>query len=56
MGEIVTLIKTMVNPADWRENGGIVGHLEEIDGKLIVTGTVGMHEKIRQLLESLRRK
>lgn len=56
--DIAGMIKDAVDPDSWRDKGGTVGSMqipsEDFDGLLIVTQTKENHEKVRQLLDSLR--
>jgi beta-lactamase regulating signal transducer with metallopeptidase domain len=52
--EVTDLIKETVDPDSWRENGGTVGAMREIQGQLIVTQTPQIHQQIAALLTQLR--
>jgi hypothetical protein len=53
--ELVTdLIKETVDPDSWRENGGSVGALRELQGQLIITQTQENQRQIAVLLDQLR--
>ena len=52
--DILTLIKETVAPDSWRENGGSVGAIRELNGQLIVTQTSANHKELVNLLEQLR--
>jgi beta-lactamase regulating signal transducer with metallopeptidase domain len=52
--QICDLIKESVDVDSWRENGGSVGSMRELDGQLIVTQTEVNHRDLAKLLEQLR--
>src|SRR5687768_2242807 len=41
---IHSLIQDTVDPESWRDNGGAIGALRELEGQLIVTQTAEYHE------------
>lgn len=49
--QIMDLLRQTIDPDSWRENGGSVGSLRELNGQLIVTQTGSAQ---RQLLDLLR--
>ena len=51
---IVTLITTTVQTDAWEINGGTIGRISELDGKLVVTATPEMLRQVAALLETLR--
>lgn len=52
--QVTDLIKETVDPDSWRENGGSVGALREIQGQLIITQTQENQRSIAVLLDQLR--
>ena len=52
--EIVRLITETVSPQSWRDAGGSVGSVRELQGQLIITATPEMHDSIAQLIRQLR--
>ena len=52
--EITTLIPETVAPDSWRDNGGTVGSIRELQGQLIVTQTPENQRQLVNLLEQLR--
>ena len=52
--EIRSLMQETVDPESWRDNGGSVGAMRELDGQLIVSQTATNHEQIVHLLAQLR--
>jgi hypothetical protein len=52
--EITTLIKETVDPDSWRDNGGSVGLIRELQGQLIVSQTGENQRGVVSLLEQLR--
>ncbi|MCE2653378.1 MAG: type II and III secretion system protein [Planctomycetaceae bacterium] len=51
---IVQLIQNTVAPETWRDNGGDVGSIQELNGTLIVHSTPRNHREIQGLLSKLR--
>lgn len=51
---VMQLITDSVDPMSWKANGGLVGNIQEFDGAFVVEQTPANHEKIGQLLKSLR--
>lgn len=51
---LVKLITDSVSPDSWRDAGGSVGAIKEINGVLVVTQTVQSHKEIETLLSGLR--
>ena len=49
------LISENVAPDAWRDAGGTVGSIREIDGRFVITATPPMHDDIARLLELLRK-
>ena len=49
------LIMDNVDPDSWRESGGTIGLVSELNGKLVITQTEGNHAAIRKLLDELAR-
>lgn len=52
--EIISLIQETVDPDSWRENGGNVGAIRELQGQLIVTQTPENQEQLTNLLSQFR--
>ena len=51
---LTKLITDTVEPDSWKENGGTIGALREMNGRLIVTQTTETHRQINDLLHALR--
>jgi hypothetical protein len=51
--ELVDLIKTVVAPDTWRDNGGTVGAIRVLNGQLIVNQTLENHDQLAGLLTEL---
>jgi hypothetical protein len=49
------LIFENVAPDAWRDAGGTIGTVREIDGRFVITATPAMHEDVVRLLELLRK-
>ncbi|HET6248462.1 MAG TPA: hypothetical protein VFE47_12240 [Tepidisphaeraceae bacterium] len=49
-------IETRIDPDSWRDNGGTIGNLRELQGQLIVTQTKRAHARIKARLDILRRE
>jgi beta-lactamase regulating signal transducer with metallopeptidase domain len=54
VSHITTLVKETVDPDSWRDNGGSVGQLRELQGQLIVTQTRDNQRQLVRLLTQLR--
>jgi general secretion pathway protein D len=54
VAEITSLMQETVSPDSWRDAGGTVGSLRELNGQLIVTQTPENQRQIEGLLEQLR--
>ena len=52
--QLIGLIRAEVEPEMWRENGGPLGAISEINGQLVFTGTPLMIEQAQTLLDELR--
>ncbi len=52
--EIVNLIEETVAPSSWRDRGGIIGNISEINGQLVVTQNTAGQRAIGDLLGKLR--
>ncbi|MHC4415854.1 MAG: type II secretion system protein GspD [Planctomycetota bacterium] len=52
--EIVSIVQENVDPDGWRDLGGDTGTLQELNGNLIITNTLGNHRAIEGLLSQLR--
>ncbi len=51
--EIITAITSIIAPDTWRDQGGILGSIRELNGTLIITQTFENQEEVRQLLIQL---
>ncbi|MGD2110211.1 MAG: hypothetical protein PVI86_12585 [Phycisphaerae bacterium] len=51
---IIELIQNTVAPDSWRENGGTIGTIEEINGQLVVTQNSAGQQQVGDLLGKLR--
>jgi hypothetical protein len=54
--ELTYLIKDTTDPESWRDAGGTIGAIHDFNGLLVITQTPVNHERIRKLLDELRRK
>ena len=54
VAEIVDLIQDNVAPQSWRDRGGVVGHISEINGQLVITQNSSAQRAIGDLLGKLR--
>lgn len=52
--ELMKVIEDTVDADSWRDNGGSVGAIRELAGRLIITQTPTNHRKIVNLLRTLR--
>jgi hypothetical protein len=52
---LTRMITEYVAPYMWRDNGGTIGNIREINGRLLITATPQMHEEIGALLELIRK-
>jgi len=52
--QIVTVIQQGVDADSWKENGGDVGSITELNGLLVITNTAKNHKEITGLLSKLR--
>jgi general secretion pathway protein D len=52
--KIIDLIESTIAPDSWRDRGGSVGMIKEINGQLVITQNSSGHQRIRGLLSSLR--
>jgi Flp pilus assembly secretin CpaC len=52
--EIVDTIQTIVAPDSWREKGGTIGSIRELNGQLIVNQTADNQTAVYNLLQQLR--
>ena len=52
--KIIHLIEETVAPDSWRDRGGSVGAMQEINGQLVVTQNSASHRQISGLLDKLR--
>jgi general secretion pathway protein D len=54
VAEIIQLIQDNVAPQSWRDRGGNVGHISEINGQLVITQNSSAQRAIGDLLGKLR--
>lgn len=52
--ELIRLIEDTVDTDTWKDNGGSIGMIRELAGRLIITQTPANHRKIVNLLRTLR--
>jgi general secretion pathway protein D len=52
--QIITLITETIATDSWKDNGGLVGSIQELGGQLIITQTPENHGLITDLLRKLR--
>jgi len=52
--KVIQLIEETVAPESWRDRGGSVGSMQEINGQLVVTQNSAAHRQISGLLDKLR--
>lgn len=52
--EILDTIRAVVAPESWRETGGTIGSIRELNGQLIVNQTSDNHVAVYNLLQQLR--
>ena len=52
--EVSTYLRDMIDPDSWRDNGGSVGAIRHMSGRLLVTQTPTNHRRLQQALEDLR--
>lgn len=52
--ELLELIRNTIAPDSWRESGGTVASIAEINGQLVVTQTASSHGELQDLLGKLR--
>ena len=51
---LLKLVQQMVMPETWKSNGGAVGDISELNGKLVVQNTQAAQEKVAELLKLMR--
>jgi bla regulator protein blaR1 len=54
IGSLMQLIESSCSPKSWIENGGSIGSIVPYKGLLTITTTSEIHDKIHQVLETLR--
>ncbi len=54
MRRILEIIQTNVDFEGWRDNGGMTGVVQELNGNLIITNTARNHREVQGLLNQLR--
>lgn len=52
--QLIDLIQGTVDPDSWRDHGGAIGAIKEINGQLVITQNTAAHRKISGLLDKLR--
>ncbi len=52
--QIIDMIQQNISPESWRETGGSIGTIKEINGQLVVTQNSAVHGQIGDLLGKLR--
>ncbi|MFT3684468.1 MAG: hypothetical protein QM783_05985 [Phycisphaerales bacterium] len=52
--QIISVIEQGVDPESWKENGGDIGSVTELNGLLVITNTAHNHKEITGLLSKLR--
>ncbi|NOT01614.1 MAG: hypothetical protein HOP29_13410 [Phycisphaerales bacterium] len=52
--ELVSLIRRTIDPDTWRETGGGIGSITEVNGQLVITQTPSGQARIGGLLQKLR--
>lgn len=55
MSDLTTIVTDQVDPESWRDAGGSIGSIRDFDGRMIVTTTPAIHEKVAKLLETIRK-
>jgi hypothetical protein len=54
VARLTDCIKSVVSPDTWRDNGGTIGSIQQLDSILIISQTRDNHHQIEQLLTQLR--
>lgn len=54
VGEFIRLIQETVAPDTWRERGGSIGSIQELNNQLVVTQNTAAQEQVSNLLGQLR--
>ena len=54
VAEIINLIRKTIESGSWRENGGTVASISELNGNLVITQTSDAHGRVQSLLGKLR--
>lgn len=52
--DITQAITDLITPDEWADNGGIIGSIRQVGGRLIIRQTPANHRKIARLLDELR--
>ena len=50
----IKLIESTVASDSWKDNGGSIGSIQELSGKLVITQTPDNHHAIEKVLEAMR--
>jgi hypothetical protein len=56
LDQLKSVIGETIDPDSWREAGGTIGSMQDFNGMLIISQTPAAHERIKKLLDELRRK
>jgi hypothetical protein len=56
LAQLKHVIEESIDPNSWRDAGGTLGSIHDFNGQLIIAQTPAAHERIKRLLEELRRK
>jgi len=56
MDELKQLIQDTIDPESWRDAGGNVGTIANLENQIVVTQTANAHKQIQDLLRELRRE
>jgi len=54
--ELKQLIQDTIDPESWRDAGGNIGSIANLENQLVITQTVNAHKQISDLLRALRRE
>ena len=56
VNDLIDTIKSVVAPDTWKDSGGTVGSIRELNGQLIINQTMENQRAIVELLSQLRRR
>lgn len=51
--QLMDLIRNTVTPDEWRSAGGLAASMEELNGQLVVSAPLRVHERVEQMLDML---